>query len=129
MSVNYKKITTVEAAYKAVNVDYTKRPDFSGMPEEDREALAAHADLLIVHKSLNGDWKPNWNSNEPKYYLWFDMEKTETNPSGFTLYYVYYHFTYSYVGSRFCFKSREIAEHAIKYFLPQYRAYFVIEQK
>ena len=75
---NAEKIKTFEDACAALKLDVTKViPDFSAYPEEDREAMIAHAKLVIIAKALNGDWKPDWtNCKWDKYYPWFDMESS-----------------------------------------------------
>ena len=75
----YTEIKTFEDACKAINVEPTIIPDFSFFPEADREAMIAHAKLVIIAKAINGDWVPDWNDwDQYKYYPWFEMG----SPSG-----------------------------------------------
>ena len=76
----YTKIKAFEDACKVLNLDAnTVIPDFSLFPVEEQEAMKAHAKLIIINKAINGDWVPDWNnSNEYKYYPWFEMG----SPSG-----------------------------------------------
>ncbi|MBS1775340.1 MAG: hypothetical protein JSS64_03565 [Bacteroidetes bacterium] len=86
---------------------------------EDSEAIIAFAKLSIIRKALNEGWKPDWNnSSQYKYYPWFDMR-------GAFSYVSYGWSAGSHVGSRLCFKSRDIAEYAAHQFLDLYRDYFV----
>jgi len=124
--MDFKKIKTYEDACAALKLNPNSVPDFSMIPEEEQAALIAHAKLVVIAKAANGDWKPNWNDNgERKFYPWFDMEAGDNNPSGFSLGGVYVDGTYTYVGSRLCYKSREIAEHVANTFLELYKAYMV----
>jgi hypothetical protein len=78
----------------------------------------------LLTKSLNEGWLPDWNnSNEVKYVPWFDMRGS----SGFRFGGCDYWRTYSGVGSRLCFKSRELAEYAGKQFEEVYKQFMVID--
>ncbi len=82
---------------------------------EDISDMATRKVKLIV-KALNDGWTPNWDdSNEYKYYPWFKM-----SASGFS-YDGYGWFTFSSVGSRLCFKNRELAKYAGTQFKEVYK--------
>lgn len=124
-----EQIKTFEDACKTLNLDPEKvLPDVSAFPPPHQAALIATGKLFIVADALNEGWKPDWNNDEEyKYYPWFDLEKHETyNPSGVRFYGVNYGYDYSDVGSRLCFKSREIAEYAATQFLDLYRDLMVL---
>ena len=124
----YTDIKTFEDACKALNLNAeTVIPDFSQYPEEDRKALVAHAKLIIINKAINGGWKPDWsNDDQYKYYPWFDMDSSASG-GGFSYDDCAYWSTYSDVGSRLCFETREKAKYAGKQFESLYKEYFVIE--
>jgi hypothetical protein len=123
MSTKTQLITTFEEACEAKGIEISKLLlTYENVPHEHTKPLLAHSKLLIIAEVLNDGWKPDWNNDdEYKYYPWWDMEKTEDNPSGFSLYYVNCVYTYSIVGSRLCFKSRSLAEHAAEHFIDLYR--------
>jgi hypothetical protein len=80
--------------------------------------------LKMLTKSLNEGWTPDWdNSNEPKYYNWFYLGGS----SGFRFRDYDAWYTISFVGSRLCFKSSQLAEHAAKHFTSVYKQFMVIE--
>jgi hypothetical protein len=110
------KIKTFEAACAALKLDPKKvTPKVVGFPKQHAKALIAVGKLMIIVQALNGDWKPDWqDTDQPKYYGWWDLNKDKSNTSGFRLNYVIYYFYYSFVGSRLCFRSRELAEWAFK---------------
>ena len=92
-------------------------------PSRDLKSIIAYQKLIIITRALNEGWTPNWsNSSEYKYYPWFDMS------SGSGLSYGGYDYLYSTsnVGSRLCFKSRELAEYAGKQFIDIYTDFFII---
>ena len=121
------EIKTFEDACKALKLDPEKViPDFSMFPEKHQKAMIAHAKLIIIAQALNGDWKPDWKNWEQwKYTPWFDMENSSSG-SGFSYLDCADWHAGSCVGSRLCFKSRDLAEYAGKQFLDLYRDYFVI---
>lgn len=86
----------------------------------------AYVQLKLIAKALNEGWEPNWDdNNEYKYYPWFYMDG---GSSGFRFYDCDYWYSSSYVGSRLCYKSRELAEYAGKQFLSVYREFMVIKK-
>jgi len=93
---------------------------FGGL-EPDEQAYIL---LKMLVTSLNEGWKPNWNNDsEYKYFPWFYMGGS----SGFRFNDYAYWRSGSYVGSRLCFKSRELAEYAGKQFTEQYKQFMIIK--
>jgi hypothetical protein len=121
----YTNIKTFEDACKVLNLDAaTVIPDFSLFPEADKEAMIAHAKLIIIAKAINGDWTPDWTNGQwDKYYPWFVMGSP--SGGGFSYYDYDLWYTISYVGSRLCFESSEKAKYAGNQFQDLYKAYFV----
>ena len=121
----YTDIKTFDDACKVLNLDATIIPDFLLFPESDREAMIAHAKLIIIAKAINGDWIPDWKDwNQYKYYPWFEMG----SPSGvgFSFRVFGNWSTASYVGSRLCFKSSDLAKHAGNLFLDIYKDFLTL---
>lgn len=80
--------------------------------------------IALIAKALNGGWEPNWlNSNEYKYYPYF-----RKNPSGSG--FSYNDFDYwnanTFVGSRLCYKTSDLAAYAGKQFEAIYSEYVSI---
>lgn len=119
------KIKTFEGACKALKLDPVKAlPKVSGMPKRHQDATIAHAKLVIIIEALNEGWKPDWKNGQwDKWYPWFWMN----SGSGLSLDDVDDQFSFSYVGSRLCLKSRELAEYAAKKFKKLYEAYYLIK--
>lgn len=124
------ELKTFEDACKVLNLEAEKIiPDFSCFPESEQKALIAHAKLIIVAKAANflendnKEWFPDWsNFDENKYYPWFDLYE---GSSGFRAHgYVDWR-AYSVVGSRLCFKSRELAKYIGNQFVELYKDYFI----
>lgn len=91
----------------------------------DKDMLAAVAlmKLTIIARALNEGWTPNWNDgNEYKHYPYFDMRSgvgfSDANFDGWD--------AGTGVGSRLCFKNRELAEYAGKQFLSLYKDLFTL---
>jgi hypothetical protein len=109
------RVKSFEDACKVTGGDPESRGFTVGSTDE-----IAYKKLKTIISALNEDWKPDWNnSNEPKYYPWFYQ-----NAPGFRLHDVICGYTASCVGSRLCFKSRELAEYAVKQFFSLYKDFF-----
>ena len=124
----YTEIKTFEDGCKKLSINPANLPDCSMLPELHRKALLAHTKLIIIAQALNDGWQPNWNNwKEYKYYPWFDINSTPETPSGSGLSCDDYGRTYTgtAVGSRLCYKSREIAKYAGVQFLELYTEYFL----
>lgn len=90
----------------------------------DADSIAAYAKLIIIARALNEGWVPDWSSSSQyKYIPWFKHK------SGFGL------SSYGYVGwatttpvgSRLCFKTKELAEYAAMQFADLYNDYLSIK--
>jgi hypothetical protein len=93
------------------------------LSDYDTEDEAAYKKLKTIIEVLNEGWQPDWkNSSEYKYYSWFKFK------SGFGFSHSDYVCTYTItsVGSRLCFKTRELAEYAGKQFEDIYKDYLTI---
>lgn len=127
-----KKIKSFEDACKALGVDPTKLPEVSMLPEEHQSALIAYYKLFIIAQALNEGWKPNWNDSEEwKYYPWLWVTASEENTSGSGLSCDDYDCadSYSCIGSRLCFKTRELAKYAGEQFTDLYAEAFLFLKK
>jgi hypothetical protein len=116
------RVKTYEDACAVLGIDPQERLPFEDPGSKDNAAINAYAKLFIIAQALNQGWKPDWsNSNEYKWYPYFDMQAG----AGLS----YYDFvgwdSFSGVGSRLCFKSRELAEYAGKQFTDIYKAAYV----
>jgi len=87
----------------------------------DGGAIQAYAMMFIIARALNEGWQPDWNnSSQYKYYPWFDMR----SGVGFSRSFCDGSHSGTTVGSRLCFKSRELAEYAGNQFEDIYKAMF-----
>lgn len=103
-----------------------------GFTKEDFERITALFDedektyriLKMLAKSLNEGWTPDWNNPaEDKYFPWFYLND---GSSGFR-------FSGSAewssgwdVGSRLCYKTRELSDYAGKQFIDVYKQFMLI---
>lgn len=82
------------------------------------DKLISEVEIEAVAKALNDGWKPNWkDSNEHKYYIWWNMENNCFGD-------VRYCFHSAYASSRLCFKSRALAKKASKILEKQFMNYY-----
>jgi hypothetical protein len=123
-----EQLKTFEDACKVEGLDPEKvLPAFSNYPSKDQKSMLAHAKLVIIVRAANrlangGDeWIPDFdNRDERKYEIWF-----EKGSSGFR-FDVYVNWTTdSRVGSRLCFKSRELAKYIANQFEDLYNDYLL----
>jgi len=85
----------------------------------------AYKQLKLVVQALNEGWMPDWtDSSQYKYYPWFKMGSP--SGGGFSYYDYGYWYTYSYVGSRLCFKSADLAKHAGQLFESIYKDFLTL---
>ena len=116
------KIKSFEDACKHLRLNPNDLPVVDMLPEKDRKSIIAFYKLTIIIRALNEGWEP-----ECKYYNWFYVEKGEDQrSSGFRYYVTYFTDTRTSIGSRLCFKNRELAEYAAEQFKKLYREYLLI---
>jgi hypothetical protein len=124
-----KQIRTFADACKVEGLNPKKSlPVVKNVPAKDRKAMIAIAKLVIIARAANRlandgkEWFPDWtNYSEYKYAPWFEMRGS----SGFRFYDCDDWYSYSLVGSRLCFKTRELAEHVGKKFQGLYKDFMV----
>lgn len=117
-----ERVKTFEDACKVLGIQQSELT-VSGELENDFKSLSAYAKLIIISRALNEGWVPKWeDDNEYKYYPWFDL----SSGSGLRFNDYDHQDSTSAVGSRLCFKSRELAEYAGNQFLSIYTDFFII---
>lgn len=124
-----KTIKTFKGACKFLDLDADKViPNFSCYPKKDRESLESHAKLIIICDALNRsdndneEWFPDWSDDSQfRYQPYFNMKDSSS--------FKYVDFgswkADSFVGSRICFKTPELAEYAGKQFKNEFKTYFL----
>lgn len=113
----YTEITTMDHVFEQLGIDKNDPSYIHGEPDE-----IAYRLLKIVRLALNPEgWVANWNdASQRKWSPWFYMD----NPgfrflvSNYTL-----TLTYSTGGSRLCYASEAISNHAAKHFLHIYKTW------
>ena len=87
--------------------------------------IIGNQELIVIAKALNEGWRPDWaNDNQYKYFPWFDMDSS-SSAGLFSFGDSDVLNSFSYVGSRLCFKSRELSNYAGKQFEDIYRKVFI----
>jgi hypothetical protein len=82
--------------------------------------------LVVIVKALNEGWVPDWqNDDQWKYYPWFYMDDSSA-PGRFSFDGSADRRSDSTVGSRLCFKSRELSDYSANQFLEIYKKVFTI---
>ncbi len=89
-----------------------------------KEDLCA-SKIRLITLVFNEGWEPDWtNSSEYKYFPWFDL----SSGSGFSDSDCDDWATHSTVGSRLCFKTKELALEVPKIFEKEYIDYITIKK-
>ena len=88
----------------------------------------AYRKLKTIAEALNEGWRPDWaNSNEYKYWPWFVYNPAYAGFSYAITYCTASH-TYANVGSRLCYKTRELATYAGRQFEGLYNDFLLIKK-
>lgn len=141
------KVKTFEDAVAILGDEHPLVAQFRVIESSFKEAdnnlhLFAYARLVIIAEALNEGWKPKFDGDECRYYPWFyiytkkeyeeldEDEKKECRVVGRSSSHAYANggvvYAYAYnassysstnVGSRFAFKTRELAEYCGKQFI------------
>lgn len=101
------RVKSFEDACQVLGIS-TNVPEVKGLPRKHQKAIIANYKLIVIAEALNEGWKPNWqDSDEYKYYPWFDM----SNPAGVGCSGTYFAASNAHAnfGSRLCLKNRELA--------------------
>lgn len=122
-------VTTYEEACQVTGTDPNALPDVTMLPEEDQKSVIAYCKLIVVAKALNEGWVPDFtNGDQYKYWPWFWVERDSSGASAGLSYTNTNHTastTDANVGSRLCFKTRELARYAGETFTSLYRDYLL----
>ena len=119
------KVKSFEDACQLLGIE-PNVPEVSMLPENHKKAIVAHYKLVIIAEAVNEGWKPNWdNWDERKYYPWFDLEGSSSG-AGFSYGGYVGWYAYPTVGSRLCFKNRDLAKYAGQQFESIYKEFMTI---
>lgn len=115
-----ERIKTIDDVLKYHNIEKDDfEADYKGLPED----VKAYRLLVLIAAALNEGWTPDWdNSSEYKYNPYFKMGSSGFRSYGYGLW-----TTHSAVGSRLCFKTRELTVYAAEQFKDIYSNYFLIK--
>lgn len=117
--MDYKKLKTEAACFKALGLKSDTLPGVSKVMKELRDAVIFHYKRMVITKAINGEWKPKWNDlSQPKWQILFWIDADDERPGGFGFSFAYYDArgTGTCAGSRLVFETKAKAEHALKYF-------------
>ena len=104
-------------------------------PEEFKNAISimeepdeiAYVKLKLIAKALNEGWTPDWSNGEwDKWYPWFKMDDS-SSAGRFSFFAAVNRHSGSVVGSRLCFKSKDLATYAGTQFLDIYKDFFTVK--
>lgn len=112
------RIKTMDDVYQELEID-KETFEKSFVFKEDLDA----AKIRLITKVFNEGWEPDWsNSNQIKYIPYFKISGVGFSISDYDIW-----IANSGVGSRLCFKSKELCLHAIERFKTEYENHFIIK--
>jgi len=113
---------TVEEIFELENLD-ANAISITGIPERHMNAVIAIAKLFVVIDHENKNFQPDFtNYRQSKYSPIVNMDV------GFSSYDYGRWFTFSNVGSRLCFESREKAKTIFNNHLELYKAFMIYQR-
>lgn len=106
------RVKNFQDACNVLGIDFNAFNKVCAIAGDSKDEIA-YKKLKIIIRALNEGWEPDWaHSNEPKWFIWFQYKPGfGFSDSGYVSWY-----TDTCVGSRLCFKSRELAEYAAEQF-------------
>lgn len=115
---DFRDIKTVEDAFDFLGMTYNMWSEkYKDLPDD----VLAYIKLTYIAKAINGgEWMDYSNTDEYKYYPYFNASGSA---GGFSFDGYDFDFSYSTVGSRLVFKTKEMAEYAGKQFVNIYNQY------
>lgn len=120
--MDYKKIKSYEAACKALGLKPISDEVFNAFQKEDRKTMEAYHKLAVITRAINEGWQPDWSNREERKYEPYMYTNSAGLASAHTLHTP--SDTYTYLGSRLCFRDYERATLAVKTFGELYKDYF-----
>lgn len=119
-----ERIKTYEDACRELDIPLI--PERCGIMTEDE---SAYYSLKVIAKALNEGWEPNWNdTGQNKYYPYFYIKPNANGANAGLSYSTTYRavsHTSANIGSRFCFKTKELAKYAGTQFIKLYEKFLL----
>ncbi|MCL1657436.1 hypothetical protein M2T79_12595 [Elizabethkingia miricola] len=98
---------------------------FNEQNEDLESDEVAYRKVKLIVKALNEGWTPDWSdSDQYKYFPWFNMGSS--SGAGFSCNVYDHWYSLSPVGSRLCFKNRDLAKYAGQQFESIYKEFMTI---
>ena len=117
-----ERIKTFADVLKYFGIDETY---FNEQNEDLESDEVAYRKVKLIVKALNEGWTPDWSdSDQYKYFPWFNM--SSSSGAGFSYRAYVGRASYSVVGSRLCFKNRDLAKYAGQQFESIYKEFMTI---
>lgn len=114
------KIKTVADAFAYTNRDIYVLQHLESLPQQDVLYMSAWYQRMVVTEALNKEanggveWQPNYGDDNTKYETWVWLKRNPARAgAGFVAIDTHYAnaSTYTTVGSRLCFKSKELVQY------------------
>lgn len=116
---NWQDIKSFETACEVAGIDPVK---FVKNLEDNGDTVdeIAYKKLKLIIRTINGDWKPDWNNqNQKKWYPWFNTQ------SGFSYALTDCDVAATSLGSSLVVDSSDKAVHMATHFLNEYKSFLI----
>jgi len=116
------RVTSYEDAYELADAEIRS---YCEIFPTDTVDVVAYKKLKLIIKVINEGWEPDFqNTSQSKWYPWF---RVGASGSGFGFSYSLFRYVISFtdVGSRLCFESREKCEYVAKQFKELYEQFLL----
>ena len=119
-----QRVTCLDDALRELGKD---KLDFEASCVGLSEDEVAYKMLKVIAAALNEGWTPDWSNGEwDKWYPWFKMDAS-SSAGRFSFVVSVNRNSVSAVGSRLCFKSKDLATYAGTQFLDIYKDFFTVK--
>ena len=122
-------LKTFESAAEILEKNGQAIPSVEGIDPKHAKAIVAIYKLFVISEAA---WKfegksIDWNNyDQRKHYHWFDLESASGSACGFSFGGCVCGLSFSCVGSRLVFPSREVAEYVAKTHLELYKDFMTL---
>ena len=112
------RIRSLQDAYDEVD-DATRRQYDRDHGYDLSDDILADIEAKLIAKALQGEWEANFEGNQKNWYPWFKF--SAGSGFDFSCSNFYYDYTFTNVGSRFCFKDEKTSDHFGRQFIEIHR--------
>ncbi|MEO6282165.1 MAG: hypothetical protein ABIN80_22940 [Dyadobacter sp.] len=128
MSSTKKKITEVKDACEFLGTSLEEITPYPNPKNDRQKAVNSFEHAIVVIEALNQGRVPDYDTNERKWELWWNMRSPAAGGPGFSLFYVRCRCSVSGVGARLVFIEKQDAEYFAEHFKHLFEGFMVVKK-